>query len=128
MNRNGLQETYLWEISGLNGSKEVIDVIVVIGGIAGMTNRCDRLGTGMSGIRGGCVVLERSVMWNVIRLRTNDRRGRLAVASGAAVGIYLGQVEASAEPTPGDTGCVEQVADISSLHLCLGSAAGANII
>src|ERR1700683_5802149 len=80
----------------------------------------------MRGIRGGSVVLKRSVMRNIIALRTHDRRGRLAIAPGAAVGVHDVQVEASGEPTPSDASGVEQVADILSAHL-RGAAAGADI-
>src|ERR1035438_807424 len=72
------------------------------------------------------MVLKQGVMGNIIRLRTNNRRGGLPVAPGAAVRIYLSQVEASSEPTPGDIGCIEQVADVLATHLHL-FATGAHI-
>src|SRR5580698_4770345 len=80
----------------------------------------------MRRIRGGSVVLKRSVMGNIIALRTHDRRGRLAVAPGAAVGVHDVEVETPREPTPGDASGVEQVADILSAHP-RGAAAGADV-
>src|SRR3984957_726216 len=80
----------------------------------------------MRGIRRRSVVLEWSVMRNVVPLCAHNRRGRLAVAPGAAVRIYQVQVKTSREPTPGDTRCIKQVADILSPHLRLASA-GAHV-
>src|SRR5580693_3075817 len=128
LNCDGFEEAYLGEIARLDGRKEVLDVVFVIGRIARVTDRGDRVGTRVGGIRSGRVVLERSVMGNVIRLRTDDRRGRLAVAAGAAVGIYTAQVEASGKPAPGDAGGVEQVADILTAHLRLSPATRANVV
>src|SRR5580693_9895379 len=65
-------------------------------------------------------------MGNVIALRTNNWRSGLAIAPRAAIRIHSVEVEASAEPSPGDTGCVEQVADVLSSHLHL-FATGAHI-
>src|SRR6202034_232903 len=80
----------------------------------------------MGGIRGGSIVLERSVVRNVVALCADDWRSRLAIATGAAVWIYDVEIETSSEPAPGDASRVEQVADILSAHLRL-AAAGADV-
>src|SRR5580658_5846409 len=52
LNSDGFEEAYGRKVSGTNRGKEVVDVVVVIGRIARVTNGFDRVRPGMSRIRG----------------------------------------------------------------------------
>src|SRR5271156_6714994 len=117
LNGDGFEETHRREIARRNSGKEIFNVIVVIGRVARETNRLCGPWPGMGRIRSRSIILERSVMRNIVALSSNNLRGGLTVAASAAVRIHRFQVETSSEPAPSNIGSVEQVADILPAHL-----------
>ncbi len=81
-------------------------------------DRGDRRRAGVAEVPRRRVVLERLMMRTVVVHIAPDGRGcRTARATGRAVGIDGGQVEAALEPAPANILGVQEVADILARHL-----------
>ncbi len=106
------------EISRFDCCIEIVDVVLVIGGIALVADGGHRSRTSVRGI--GCrrVILERLMVRDVVGfLGVGDERSRTARASRAAVGIGEAEVETALEKSPGHSRLIEQIANVGAAQL-----------
>src|SRR5580704_1374262 len=121
----GLQEADGREVAGIDGVEEIVGVVLVIAGIALLSDGGHRRWTGVVQVLGGDVVLERLMVRDVIGLGlSSDRRRVRALAAGAAVGVGDGQVEAAFEEAPADARGIQHIADVAAAHLQNFAAGG----
>src|SRR6266851_1219599 len=108
------EEVHRREIARLDRGKEVVDVILMIRG-TGVSNFRNRRGPRVTWIGGRRVVLEESMMRDVIA-RCTRKAGRTPLAARGSIGVLHREVKPTHERPPTNTSRVEQIADILSLH------------
>ena len=106
-----LQEADCGQIACGQSIGEVMDIVLVFGGVRG-SDRGDRGRPGVVGVDGAGIVLEWLMMSRVVGLGAGDGGDGGTSATGSAVRVGDGEVEATFKPAPGQIGGVEQVADV----------------
>src|SRR5262249_46927279 len=95
---------------------EVAEVVLMIGLIR-LANLGDRAGRQVVWVRCRSIVLERFVVWYVVRY--SGSRNVLVVCTAdcwRTCASRRGWTEAALEPAPGDTFCIEQVTHVLAAH------------